>query len=170
MFSHLAEQYINIVDKLTAPFTDLLFRQHRSASLIAAPLGLHLRTCALGELPSVNRAVIIYLTSHNGLDTVKLSVVLQCSGKCRECCQQNLESDAVIYVKLITAAAQIGIKIKNPCTEPVPFSSEGFPIATENGHGLGTRSLTAYVREFNAALDYEYTGNQFIMRLLVTLP
>lgn len=57
------------------------------------------------------------------------------------------------------------LEISNPCSEPIAFSADGLPIATENGHGIGTRSIYAFCKKYHALYDFSVSNGQFILRI-----
>lgn len=59
------------------------------------------------------------------------------------------------------------LEISNPCSEPIAFSADGLPIATENGHGIGTRSIYAFCKKYQALYDFSVTDGLFVLRIVL---
>lgn len=49
----------------------------------------------------------------------------------------------------------------------VHMDSQGFPMSDREGHGIGTRSIAAFVKKYNAVCDYDISGNTFRLRILI---
>jgi hypothetical protein len=59
------------------------------------------------------------------------------------------------------------LEISNPCLENVTLDENGLPFSTQEGHGVGTKSVLAFASTHNAELLYHVENNQFNVRLLV---
>lgn len=59
------------------------------------------------------------------------------------------------------------LEVVNTYDGEAQFDSEGLPVAKESGHGIGTRSIVAFVEKYDAVIDYQADGALFRLRLLV---
>ena len=59
------------------------------------------------------------------------------------------------------------LEISNPCLEEVNFDDEGFPMARQDGHGLGMQSISAFCRKYGAAYRFDLTNGWFRMQLVL---
>lgn len=59
------------------------------------------------------------------------------------------------------------IEIANTYTGEVFFDDEGFPIAREPGHGLGARSIAAFMKKYDAVYSYKLADGMFRFRFLI---
>lgn len=50
----------------------------------------------------------------------------------------------------------------------IVFDESGIPVSQMNEHGIGTKSIVAFVKKHNAILDYQVDGNIFRMRILIS--
>ena len=66
-----------------------------------------------------------------------------------------------------TESKQYIVEIANNYTGKVSFDEEGLPTSKESGHGIGTRSISAFARKNNAVLDYDVTGEWFKLRIVL---
>lgn len=57
------------------------------------------------------------------------------------------------------------LQIENPFEGEICFNSEGLPIATEEGHGIGTRSIVAFCKKHDALWNYEAKDGWFRLRI-----
>lgn len=66
-----------------------------------------------------------------------------------------------------TEAKQYIVEIANTYTGEVSFDEEGLPTSKENGHGIGTKSISAFAVKNNAILDYDVTNEWFKLRIVL---
>ncbi|MEZ3454235.1 MAG: GHKL domain-containing protein [Oscillospiraceae bacterium] len=66
-----------------------------------------------------------------------------------------------------TESKQYIVEIANNYTGAVSFDEEGLPVSKESGHGIGTRSISAFARKNNAVLDYDVTDKWFKLRIVL---
>lgn len=59
------------------------------------------------------------------------------------------------------------LEVANTYDGEVQFNDKGLPVAKENGHGIGTRSILAFAEKYEAVIDYQAVGSLFRLRLLV---
>lgn len=62
---------------------------------------------------------------------------------------------------------QLLLEIINSCDKKVELDEEGYPYTTEAGHGVGTRSVLAFVRETDSVIKYISEDNQFKVRMII---
>ncbi|GEM_PF-5173414 len=65
-----------------------------------------------------------------------------------------------------TEAKQYIIEISNNYTGSIAFDAEGLPISKEIGHGIGTRSISAFAEKNGAILDYDISDDRFKLRIV----
>lgn len=59
------------------------------------------------------------------------------------------------------------LEISNPCMETVTLGPDGLPHATQDGHGVGTKSIAAFAAKYDAELLYSVQNGRFMVRLLI---
>jgi len=52
-------------------------------------------------------------------------------------------------------------------TKTTIFDKSGMPTSKNNGHGIGTQSIAAFVKNHNAILDYQTENGMFKLRILL---
>lgn len=62
---------------------------------------------------------------------------------------------------------RLAMEITNPCTKNTALDQGGYPMAREVGHGVGTKSVLAFVAKYDAELFYSVENGVFTVRLLV---
>ena len=81
-------------------------------------------------------------------------------------CLKLLEAER--YVKLTAKYKnQLLLEIENSCEGTVPLDSEGYPYSHEENHGIGTRSVLAFVNKTNSEIYYLAEEKRFRVRLIV---
>lgn len=66
-----------------------------------------------------------------------------------------------------TENKQYIVEIANNYEGMVSFDEDGLPVSKENGHGIGTRSISAFAQKNNAILDYDITEEWFKLRMVL---
>lgn len=57
---------------------------------------------------------------------------------------------------------KLTVAVYNPCTEPVLFDADGFPLVPEReGHGIGLKSIDAITRKYNGLFACSCTEGEF---------
>lgn len=66
-----------------------------------------------------------------------------------------------------TEAKQYIVEIANNYTGKVEFGDNGLPKSNERGHGIGSRSISAFAEKNNAILDYDISDEWFKLRIVL---
>ena len=67
----------------------------------------------------------------------------------------------------VVGTPSLMLEIANPCAKPVTFDEKGLPVARDQGHGLGVRSIAAFCQRHGAAYQFDLTGGTFRLRLIL---
>lgn len=59
------------------------------------------------------------------------------------------------------------LEMENPCAKGVVLDESGYPIAGEEGHGIGSKSIIAFAKRYDGELLYKVENGIFRVRLLV---
>lgn len=59
------------------------------------------------------------------------------------------------------------LELENPCTEDTVLDENGYPVAHEEGHGIGSKSVIAFTKKYDGELQYKIENGVFRVRLLV---
>ncbi|WP_283610345.1 GHKL domain-containing protein [Faecalispora anaeroviscerum] len=59
------------------------------------------------------------------------------------------------------------LEIENSCTEDTVLDESGYPVAREEGHGIGSKSVIAFAKKYDGELLYKIEIGVFQVRLLV---
>ena len=76
--------------------------------------------------------------------------------------------EAERYLKLTAKYKnQLLLEIENSCEGTVPLNKEGHPFSNENNHGIGTRSVLAFVNKTNSEIQYLAEKKRFRVRMII---
>ena len=59
------------------------------------------------------------------------------------------------------------LEMENPCMEGIILDENGYPIAQEDGHGVGSKSVITFAKKYDGELIYTIEKGVFRVRLLV---
>ena len=59
------------------------------------------------------------------------------------------------------------LEMENPCAEDTALDENGYPVAREEGHGIGSRSVIAFAKKYDGELLYKIENGVFRVRFLV---
>ena len=59
------------------------------------------------------------------------------------------------------------LEMENPCTEGTVLDESGYPLACEEGHGIGSKSVIAFAKKYGGELLYKIENGVFRVRILV---
>lgn len=59
------------------------------------------------------------------------------------------------------------LEISNPCLATTTLDEDGYPISLQEGHDIGTKSVLAFAKKYNAELFYRIENGIFTVRLIV---
>ena len=72
------------------------------------------------------------------------------------------------YIKLTAKyKSQLLLEIENSCSEEVSFDTEGYPVTKEQGHGVGTKSVLAFVDKTKSQIVYSAKDGIFRVRMII---
>ena len=83
----------------------------------------------------------------------------------------KLPDGAARYIELTAVSSpHFCIEIANTYTGQVAFDDEGFPVTQEPEHGLGTRSIAAFMKKYDAVYSYQLANGVFRFQFLINRP
>lgn len=62
---------------------------------------------------------------------------------------------------------QLMLEISNPCSNDIVFSKDGIPLSKEQEHGIGTRSILAFCKKYDAFCSFSIENNLFILKVVL---
>lgn len=67
----------------------------------------------------------------------------------------------------VVGSPSVMLEISNPYTGNISLDSSGLPVASREGHGLGTQSISAFCRKSGAVCEFDMTNGWFRFRLVL---
>lgn len=106
----------------------------------------------------------------SNVNTIELAVVISnaLSNAIEACQEAPAGQPRKIFVLINSRGDQVAAEIRNTCYAPVNFDKNGLPISEKGeGHGIGTKSMTAFAQHTGAFMTFEEKGGWFTVRILV---
>jgi len=72
----------------------------------------------------------------------------------------------VISCKCINTPCMM-LEFSNPYSGKIQFTNEGIPVATKSNHGMGTRSIVAFAKKYNAICSFKAEDGIFKLQLAI---
>ncbi|MBZ8142683.1 ATP-binding protein [Rubrivivax gelatinosus] len=159
----------------TAEAAALLRSDERAAPVVAR---------AFCDNPAVNAAVCHYvgvaeeagvrtqieldIPAELKVDALELSMVVAnlLENAVRACTRLPRERQPAIRF-ICRNAGRLLLEIENSCDADAALDAAGQPVARAPGHGIGSRSVAAFARKYDAELLYRIESGSFRVRLLV---
>ena len=135
------------------------------------------------ENPTVNAALMHYVTVaeknnikvnvaanipyNPGVDEMQLAIAISnLFENAIHACEKVPEAERFIE---ITAKfkQQLLFEIVNSCDGKILLNEEGYPVTTEVGHGIGTRSVLDFVQKTDSEIRYIAEDNKFKVRMII---
>jgi sensor histidine kinase regulating citrate/malate metabolism len=102
-----------------------------------------------------------------GVDEMQLAIAISnLLENAIHACEKLPETERFIE---ITAKfkAQLLFEIVNSCDGKTELNEEGYPVTSEVGHGIGTRSVLDFVQKTNSEIRYIAEDNRFKVRMMI---
>lgn len=68
----------------------------------------------------------------------------------------------------VLTSPNLVLEVANTYDGDVQLDEQGMPVAREQGHGIGTRSIMVFVDKYDGVLNYKAGKSMFRLRLLVS--
>lgn len=108
---------------------------------------------------------------HLPIDVVETSAVLaNMIENAINACDEISEGKKKSITLQCISKPQFIIEVTNTFYGKIWFDDEGFPIRESTKHGVGSRSIAAFIKKYDAIHDYSFIDNCFKLRILINLP
>lgn len=81
-------------------------------------------------------------------------------------CSSFPEEQRIIVCRCIYKP-QLMLEISNPCCDDIVFSKDGIPLSKEQEHGIGTRSILAFCKKYDAFCSFSVKDNTFSLKVVL---
>ena len=144
-----------------------IFRRYTGDPVLNTVLGEY---ASMAEEYGISASFQFDLPQCPALDRTALAVVLSnaLENAVHACRSQPQDRPRVIRLLTRNTSQQFFLQIENSCDQPVRFApSTGLPLARSEGHGYGTRSIAAFVRQNGGSLRMSWQDGVFQLRMLI---
>ena len=125
----------------------------------------HYMACAKME----NIAITVSANIPSGLSVNELELAIVISNLLENAinaCRKLPETDR--YLKLTAKyKIQLLLEIENSCDRKVALDEDGYPFSKNENHGIGTRSVLAFVNKTDSEICYLAEGTRFRVRMIL---
>ncbi len=106
------------------------------------------------------------------LDAYNLSVVISnlVENGINACEKMSMGNRKFITVIARDTGASLIVNVKNSFEGKVSFDDKGLPVSRKEGHGIGTKSVIAFIESYDGIIDYSSDENIFSVKMLVNYP
>ncbi len=122
----------------------------------------------LAEQAGIPAEITLDIPSNLNIDSIELSMVVSnlMENAIQVC--ERLPKNQHSYIRFTSrSVGRLLLEIENPCAEGVIFDENGYPVAVEAGHGIGSKSVIAFAKKYDGELLYKIENGVFQVRLLV---
>ncbi|MEA4921417.1 MAG: GHKL domain-containing protein [Clostridiaceae bacterium] len=123
---------------------------------------------ALAEQEGIPAEIELDIPDNLNVDSLELSMVvsnlMENAIQACECLPKNQTP----YLRFTCrSVGRLLMDIENPCAEGTVLDKNGYPVAREEGHGIGSKSVLAFAKKYDGELLYKIEKGVFRVRLLV---
>ncbi|OJV63350.1 MAG: ATP-binding protein [Clostridiales bacterium 38-18] len=122
----------------------------------------------IADQANIHTEIILDIPNDLDIDSLELSMVVSnlMENAIQVC--KKLPNNRPPYIRFISrSVGRLLLEIENTCSEDARLDQNGFPIAVEAGHGIGSKSIIAFAKKYDGELLYKIENGVFQVRLLV---
>ncbi|HWP50177.1 MAG TPA: GHKL domain-containing protein, partial [Clostridia bacterium] len=122
----------------------------------------------LAEQVSIPTEIELDIPKELTVDSLELSMVVLnlMENSIRAC--GKLPQNRFPYLRFTCrSVGRLLLEMENPCAEDTALDERGYPVASEEGHGTGSRSVIAFAKKYDSELLYRVENGVFRVRLLM---
>jgi len=122
----------------------------------------------LAEQAGIPAEIELDIPDNLNVDALGLSMVVSnlMENAIQAC--ERLPKNQTPYLRFTCrSVGRLLLEIENPCAEGTVLDKNGYPVAREEGHGIGSKSVLAFAKKYDGELLYKIEKGVFRVRLLV---
>lgn len=165
------EQALALVQRMEGNTSTVLgspiFRRYTGDPVLNTVLGEY---ACMAEEYGISASFQFDLPPRPVLDRTALAVVLSnaLENAVHACLSQPEGRPREIRLFTRNTREQFFLQIENSCDQPVCFAPDsGLPLVRTEGHGYGTRSIAAFVRQHGGSLRLSWHTGTFLLQILI---
>lgn len=123
---------------------------------------------AKAQKEGIHFSVQIHITGELPVDHLDIGAVISnaLDNAMNACMKQSVEAERFINFQFIQHKKQFVLDISNSFSGTVEFDSNNRPVSRSENHGIGSQSIYAFARKYNAATDYSARNGVFSIRIM----
>lgn len=122
----------------------------------------------LAEQAGIPAEIALDIPDNLNVDALELSMVVSnlMENAIQAC--ERLPKKQTPYLRFTCrSAGRLLLEMENPCAGDTVLDENGYPVAREEGHGIGSKSVLAFAKKYDGELLYKIHNGVFRVRLLV---
>ena len=123
---------------------------------------------SFAEQPDISTEIELDIPRNLTVDSLELAMVVSnlMENAARAC--KRLPENQTPYLRFTCrSVGRLLLEMENPCAEDTALDENGYPIAREEGHGIGSKGVIAFVKKYDGELLYKIEKGIFRVRILV---
>ncbi len=96
------------------------------------------------------------------------AVIANAIENARNACRRMPEGSVKSIELTCVSKPHFVFECSNTYSEEILFDKDGVPLSSEHGHGIGTKSIAAFVKNHDALIDYQTDNGIFRLRVLLS--
>lgn len=122
----------------------------------------------LAEQAGIPAEIALDIPDNLNVDTLELSMVVSNLMENAIQASERLPKNRTPYLRFTCrSAGRLLLEMENPCAEDTVLDENGYPVAREEAHGIGSKSVAAFAKKYDGELLYKIEKGVFRVRLLV---
>ena len=122
----------------------------------------------LAEQADIPAEIALDIPSTVAVDALELSMVVSnLMENAIQACGRLLQNEVPYLRFTCRSVGRLLLEMENPCAEDTALDENGYPLACGDGHGIGSKSVIAFVKKYDGELMYKIENGVFRVRLLV---
>jgi signal transduction histidine kinase len=163
--SNNAESAIDFVKKCGELFEHTKLIEYCENTTVNAILSYYLRGAEQEDIKIKYR---LDIPEHLPVDALELSAIFaNAIENARSACRKLPEGEQRKIELTCVSCPHFIFEIANSYDGKIKLDGDFIPLASENGHGIGTQSIVAFAKKYHAVLDYQTDNCWFRLRMLI---
>lgn len=122
----------------------------------------------LAEQAGIPAEIALDIPDNLNVDALELSMVVSnlMENAIQAC--EKLPKNQTPYLRFTCrSVGRLLLEMENPCAGDTVLDENGYPVAREEDHGIGSKSVLAFAKKYDGELLYKIENGVFRVRLLV---
>lgn len=122
----------------------------------------------LAEQLNIPAEISLNIPFNTNIDSLELSMAISNLMENSIMACGRLPQTRAPYIRFTCkSVGRLLLEIENPCTDETVLDTSGYPVASEIGHGIGSKSVITFAKKYDGELLYKIEDGIFRVRLLI---